>query len=243
MNKVVIVSGGSKGIGQAIVDNLLNSNCFVATFSRSESDFMKKRKENDPEQKQFFWQPIDIRDSEAVKKFVFSTFKKNNRIDGLVNNTGVNLDRLLSVTTDDEIDTVLSINLKSVFLLTRMVSRLMLQQNDGAILNISSIIGSRGFKGTSVYAATKAALVGFTKSLARELGSKNIRANAVLPGFIETDMTSGITGPRRDQIIRRTPLGRLGKVDDLTGVINFLLSDEAKFITGQSLAVDGGLTC
>lgn len=243
MNKVVIVSGGSRGIGQAIVDNLLDSNCIVATFSRSESEYIKRQKESDPEQNRFFWQPIDIRDSETVKRFVFEVFKKYKRIDGLVNNTGINLDQLLSVTTDEEIDTILSINLKSVFLLTRVVSRLMLQQNDGAILNISSIIGSRGFKGTSIYAATKAALVGFTKSLARELGSKNIRVNAILPGFIETDMTSGITGPRKDQIIRRTPLGRLGKVDDLTGVIHFLLSDEAKFITGQSLAVDGGLTC
>lgn len=243
MNKVVIVSGGSRGIGQAIVEDLLDNNCIVATFSRGESEYIKKRKKCDPEQTRFFWEPIDIRDIDTVKRFVFTVFKKYKRIDGLVNNTGINLDRLLSVTTDEEIDTVLSINLNAVFLLTRMVSRLMLQQNDGAILNISSIIGSRGFKGTSVYAATKAGLVGFTNSLARELGSKNIRVNAILPGFIETDMTSGITGPKKDQIIRRTPLGRLGKVEDLTGIINFLLSDKAGFITGQSLAVDGGLTC
>ncbi|MEN8141403.1 MAG: SDR family oxidoreductase [Thermodesulfobacteriota bacterium] len=244
MKKVVIVSGGSRGIGQAIVEDLLASNCIVATFSRSESDEIKAMRAADPNEEKFYWQAIDIQESEAVKDFVFTVFKRYGRIDGLVNNTGVNLDSLISMTSDEEIDSVLSINLRSVFQLTRMVSRLMLTKNDGSIINISSIIGgARGFKGASVYGATKAALVGFSKSLARELGNKNIRANSILPGFIETKMTHGITGPRRDQIVRRTPLGRLGVVDDLTGVIRFLLSDESRFITGQSLAVDGGLTC
>ena len=119
----------------------------------------------------------------------------------------------------------------------------MLNQNEGTIINISSIVGLRGFKGTAVYGATKAALDGFTRSLARELGSKGIRVNSIAPGFMDTDMTKNMTERKKAQIIRRTPLGRLGRVEDVTGIVKFLLSSEAGFITGQSFVVDGGLTC
>jgi 3-oxoacyl-[acyl-carrier protein] reductase len=119
----------------------------------------------------------------------------------------------------------------------------MLRQQAGSIVNISSVLGVRGFKGVSVYGATKAALDGFSRGLARELGVKNIRVNSVAPGFLATDMTHGMAEARKDQITRRTPLGRLGGVEDVTGVIEFLLSDSARFITGQTIVVDGGLTC
>ncbi len=243
MKKVVIVSGGSKGIGQAIVRKLLAKNHYVITFSRKETKFIQEMNQNGDGGKTFFWEGIDIQNHEDIKNYIIAMYKKLGRIDCLINNTGVNLDRLLPLTADDELEKVVNINLTATLFLTRAVSRIMLTQNSGTIINISSIIGNRGYKGTSVYGATKAALIGLTKCLARELGNKNIRVNTILPGFIETDMTKKMATSHRNQIIRRTPLGRLGNVSDITGPIDFLMSDAADFITGQSIIVDGGLTC
>ncbi|AFJ62574.1 3-oxoacyl-[acyl-carrier protein] reductase [Bacillus velezensis YAU B9601-Y2] len=161
----------------------------------------------------------------------------------MVNNAGLNLDQLLPLTNDEDIDRILNLNIGSVIKLTRNVSRVMLKQNSGSIVNISSIIGSRGFKGTSVYSASKAALDGLTRSLARELGSKGIRVNSLAPGFVDTDMTKNMPEKQKSQIIRRTPMGRLGETDDMTGLVRFLLSPESSFMTGQTIAIDGGLTC
>ena len=169
--------------------------------------------------------------------------RQEGRIDGLVNNAGINLDRLLPMTGPEEIHQLLAVNLEAPLLLSRLVTRVMIQKGDAAIVNISSVIGHRGIKGTSVYGATKAAIVGFTRSLARELGPRNIRVNAVLPGYIETEMTSGMSSGNRNQIIRRTPLGRLGQAEEVATTVEFLLSHNSRFITGQAIVVDGGLTC
>ncbi|MGM0798371.1 MAG: SDR family oxidoreductase [Bacillota bacterium] len=241
--KVAVVSGGSRGLGKAIVQALLDENYKVAAFSRSESDFINTLRESEKYRDRFYWEAADAADDAAMKQFVLQVYRKFSRIDGLVNNAGLNLDQLLPLTNDEDIDRILNLNIGSVIKLTRNVSRVMLKQNSGSIVNISSIIGSRGFKGTSVYSASKAALDGLTRSLARELGSKGIRVNSLAPGFVDTDMTKNMPEKQKSQIIRRTPMGRLGETDDMTGLVRFLLSPESSFMTGQIIAIDGGLTC
>lgn len=242
-NKVIVISGGSRGLGEAIIENLLSTGHIVATFSRSKSNFIESLLNNEQFNEKFYWECIDANDTEDIKKFVFSAYKKFGRIDGLINNAGASLDKLLTMTNQEEMSHILNINLNSVILLTNFVTRIMLQQNFGIVINISSVVGLRGFKGTSVYSASKAAINGFSRSLARELGRRGIRVNSVAPGFLDTDMTKGMSEDKKAQIIRRTPLGRLGKVEDVVGMVKFLLSEDSAFITGQTFTIDGGLTC
>jgi 3-oxoacyl-[acyl-carrier protein] reductase len=239
--KVVLVSGGSRGLGQAICQKFLDNGYTVATFSRSKTDFIDSALDRAADR--FEWRAVDVCDARALKDYVWSVQKRFGSIDCLINNAGATLDRLLPVTSVREIQDNLFVNLQSAITLTRMVSRVMLTQQRGDIVNISSILGTRGFKGVSVYSATKSALDGFSRSLARELGPKGIRVNSIAPGFLETDMTKGMAAARKEQIVRRTPLARLGKVEDVVGLVDFLISPQAGFITGQTFVVDGGLTC
>jgi 3-oxoacyl-[acyl-carrier protein] reductase len=238
---VVIVSGGSKGLGQNIIQTLLKNQYCVASFSRSRTDFIRATVELCPEQ--FYWEQIDASQDGRLKEFVNTVYQKFSKINGLVNNAGVNADQLLALTSDQEIDHVLNVNLNATLKLTRNVSRVMMRQKQGSIITISSIIGRRGFKGTAVYAASKAGLDGMTRAIARELGPKNIRVNSISPGFLETAMTEGLSEAQRAQIIRRTPLGRLGELAEISRLVLFLLGDESSFLTGQTITVDGGLTC
>lgn len=239
--KVVIISGGSRGLGQGIAELLLENDYIVATFSRSKTDFVTEMENNRKDS--FYWQATDATNNQALKEFVMTVYKKYGRIDGLVNNAGATLDALLPLSTDAEIDSAISLNLTACIILARNVCRVMMRQNSGSIINISSILGARGFKGVSVYGATKAALDGFSRGLARELGVKNIRVNSISPGFLATDMTHAMTDGRKNQITRRTPLGRLGEVSDVAPAVLFLLGDGSRFMTGQTLIIDGGLTC
>lgn len=239
--RVVVVSGGSRGLGRSIIEELISQEYQVASFSRSRSKFIDEMLERRPEQ--FYWEPVDACDSDQLKGFVKVVYKKYGAIYGLVNNAGVNSDQLISMTSDDDIDRLINNNLKSALSLTRSVSRVMITQKMGSIITISSIIGQRGFKGSAVYAATKAALDGMTRAAARELGPKSIRVNSIAPGFLETDMTADIQEIQRAQILRRTPLGRLGRVSEIAKLVAFLLGDDASFITGQTITADGGLTC
>jgi 3-oxoacyl-[acyl-carrier protein] reductase len=240
-NRVVIISGGSRGLGKGIVQALLEGGYIVATFSRSKSPFIIEAIDSHGEN--FYWEQINASDGDALKDFVKAVYKKYGAIHGLVNNAGINVDQLIPMTSDDEIDQLLDINLKAAIKLTRNVSRVMIRQKEGCIISISSIIGQRGFKGTTVYAATKAALDGMTRAAARELGAKGVRVNGIAPGFIKTDMTEHMPDAQRAQIIRRTPMGRLGEVSEVCGLVLFLLSSEASFLTGQIITLDGGLTC
>lgn len=241
--KVVIVSGGSKGLGLAITRRLLDAGFRVHTFSRSPSPDTKMLEKEQSDTGRYYWTALDTTDQEGLDKYVNRIYREEGHITGLINNAGFNLDRLLPMTGPGEIERVISVNLTSPLLLTRLVTRAMIQKGNGSIINISSVIGHRGIKGTSVYSATKAALVGFTRSLARELGPRNIRVNAMLPGYIETEMTAGMSVVKKAQVIRRTPLGRMGCAADIAGVAEFLLSPGSSFITGQTIVVDGGLTC
>lgn len=240
-NRVIIISGGSRGLGRNMVETLLQQGCCVAAFSRSANAFISDMQERYAEQ--FYWDAIDACDGPRLKAFVKEVYRKFGGIHGLVNNAGVSEDQLISMSSDEQIDHLLDVNLKSALRLTRDVSRVMIRQKQGSIVTISSIIGQRGYKGASVYAATKAALDGMTRAVARELGAKGIRVNSIAPGFLTTDMTAEIPDTQRAQIIRRTPLGRLGNVAEVTGLAVFLLGDESSFITGQTITVDGGLTC
>lgn len=240
--QVIVVSGGSRGLGGAVVKDLLGRGHVVATFSRSSSALVEECQKG-PAQERFIWEALDGTDHEAVKRFAFSIGKRFGRIDGLINNAAFLAEGLLALTPPAAIRKSLALNLESAILLTQTCVKVMLRQDGASIINISSLNGIRGHAGVSVYSATKAALDGFSRSLARELGPRKIRVNSVAPGYFESEMTGGMTQKQRDQILRRTPLGRLGKVEDLVGVIRFLLSPEASFITGQTLVVDGGITC
>lgn len=240
-DNVVLVSGGSKGLGASLVESFLLKGYKVATFSRSATkstqEWSEQYKDN------FHFEAFSLGNQEASKRFMLNVQEKLGEIGILVNNAGVAHTSVLGLTDDADIDNVLDTNLKGTILLTRMVSRPMLAARWGRIINVSSIVGLSGYRGLSVYSATKAGLDGFTRSLARELGGRNITVNSVAPGYLETEMTEELDSKQRGQIVKRTPVGRMGTAADVIGAVHFLAGDESSFITGQVLVVDGGITC
>ena len=242
-SKIVIVSGGSRGLGQSLVTGCLERGYTVATFSRSESPFIKTLTQQDPEHKRFLWESVDATDPAALKAFVSRVASTYGRVDALINNAGVGIDGILPTMRASQIEQGIDLNLKASIYLIQACSKQMLQHSSGSIINISSVNAVRGHSGVAVYSATKAALDGLTRSLARELGPKHIRVNSVAPGYFESEMVADLTPEARQRIIRRTPLGRLGTAEDMAQVVLFLLSPAASFITGQTIVVDGGITC
>lgn len=236
----VIVSGGSRGLGLGIVRSLLDKGHHVATFSRNATEEVRQLRTNPDCSDRFEYKPVDASNTADLRMFVKDCHQKWGRVDALINNAGVAYDNVLAMTPDDEIQRMIDVNLKASLLLAKECSRLMLAQNSGNIINIASIIADRGFRGLSAYAATKAGMIGMTRSLAREMGPRGIRVNAVAPGYLETEMSGSLGEDQRSQIERRTPLGRLGTVEDVVPVINFLLSPASGFVTGQVITVDGG---
>ncbi len=185
----------------------------------------------------------DMADSPSLARVVAAVEKEAGPIDTLINNAGIAYDGVLAGMPPEQIERLVQVNLTGSLLLTRLVVRRMLLRNSGNIVNISSIIGIRGYSGLAAYSATKGGLDAMTRALARELGSRNIRVNAIAPGYLETEMTHGLSDFQRDQVVRRTPLGRLGVPADVVGVVQFLLSPASAYMTGQTLVVDGGVTC
>ncbi len=238
--KHIIISGGSRGLGQALVSGLLEAGYAVSTFSRSATDFTRETSSNDA----FYFAEADVSESSEVDAFVASAVERLGRPFGLINSAGIARDGILATMPEQQIDQLLSINLAGTLHLSRRVIReMLLEQGGGAIINISSIIGLRGYRGLSAYAATKAGMDGITRALARELGSRKIRVNSVAPGYLTTEMTHGLDDHQQTQIVKRTPMGRLGTPEDVLGPVLFLLSDAAEFMTGQVLVIDGGITC
>ena len=239
--KTVLVSGGSKGLGAAIVEAYLAAGYRVATFSRSETGQVATWRERHGDN--FHFTTLDLTDREATRDYVKTLSSGFGAVDILVNNAGMANTSLLALASDDSIEDLVDLNLKGTFYLTRQVSREMLSLGWGRIINISSIIGLSGYRGLSVYGATKAGMDGFTRALARELGARNITVNSVAPGYLATEMTEELDDKQQRQISKRTPLGRLGTPEDVTGLVLFLSGEAGAFITGQVLVVDGGITC
>jgi 3-oxoacyl-[acyl-carrier protein] reductase len=240
-DEIVLLSGGSRGLGVAIAEKLLQDGLRVATFSRSRTPHIDQLSERFPDKLHFVH--ADMGDVQSIEAVVTQVEKNLGPIGALINNAGIALDGLLATMREDHIEKLISVNFTGSIRLTRAVLRVMIPRRRGNIINISSIIGLRGYSGLVVYSATKAGLDGMTRALAREAGVRNIRVNSLAPGYLETEMTHGLDPKQRGQIVRRTPLGRLGKTSDVVGAITFLLSDQASFITGQTLVIDGGITC
>ena len=237
---VTIVSGGSRGLGLALVEMLLARGDTVATFSRSGSPAVEAHAA--AAAGRLVHERLDAADPAAVRGFVARVAGRCGRIDHCIANAAVAHEGVLATTSDDAIDALLAANLKGSIVLARECVRQMLVQSGGcpSVTLVSSIVAARGSPGLSVYAATKAGLEGFARSLARELGPRGIRVNCVAPGFLETDLSASLAAGDRDRIARRTALGRLGTPADVVGAVAWLTSPAASFITGQVITVDGG---
>jgi 3-oxoacyl-[acyl-carrier protein] reductase len=242
-NKVAIVTGGSRGIGEAIVLKLAENGAHIA-FSYVSSDekanaLQEKLQSFGVKAKAYKSNAADFSDCE---KMVNDVIKEFGTVDILVNNAGISKDNLLLRMTPEQWDEVMATNLKSVFNMTKQVIRPMMKGRKGSIINMSSIIGMRGNAGQSSYAASKAGIIGFTKSIAAELGSRNIRCNAIAPGFVETDMTHYLKeGEAAKTFLEKIPLGRFGSAEEIANVTLFLASDLSSYITAQVISVCGGL--
>lgn len=235
-----IVSGGSRGLGLATVEMLLARGDRVATFSRSGSPALDALGATHSDR--LLHERLDAADAVAVRGLVDRVVARFGRIDHCVANAALAHEGVLATTADAAIDEMLAVNLRGPIVLVRECVRQMLLQHHSAssVVVVSSIVAERGSPGLSVYAATKAGLEGFARSLARELGPRGIRVNAVAPGFLETDLSAALSAEDRQRVVRRTSLGRLGTPADVVGAIDFLTSPAAAFITGQVLTIDGG---
>lgn len=238
--RVALVTGGSRGLGAGLVEDLLAQGYAVATCSRSRTDQVEVWEKEFPDR--FSFVSADVSVEADATRYVKDAVQRWGRIDVLVNNAGVAGEGMIALTDDGLIDRVVDLNIKGTLYVTRAASRTMLARRSGAIVNISSVVGLSGYRGLSVYSATKAALDGMTRSLARELGSRGITVNSVAPGYLRTEMSHGLDEDQLKQIERRTPLGRLGDAQDVARVVSFLVSPDNRFMTGQVLVVDGGLT-
>ncbi|MGO4257869.1 SDR family NAD(P)-dependent oxidoreductase [Marmoricola sp. RAF53] len=240
--RTVIITGGSRGLGAGFVQAYLDNGDRVATCARSITPEVEKWQSDPETADRILFMPFDLSSREDVDTFVKATVEKWGGIDILINNAGVARDGVIGLTSDEDIDIVVDLNIKGTLYITRIVSRRMLAAGKGNILNISSIVGRSGYRGLAVYSATKAALDGMTRALARELGSRGIRVNGIAPGYLRTEMSHGLDEGQMQQIVRRTPAGRLGEPADVARAALFLTDPANDYITGHVLVIDGGLT-
>jgi 3-oxoacyl-[acyl-carrier protein] reductase len=241
--KKAIVTGGSRGIGNAVVKGFLAEGAVVYCLSRSEPG---NRGELDAAAKagggSFSWRAADVTKEEEITKAIDAIVAEAGAVDVLVNNAGITRDGLIFRMPTADWDDVLKANLSSAFFASRAVARVMIKQRSGSIINISSVSGIMGNAGQVNYSASKAGLIGFSKSLAREVASRGVRVNAIAPGFIETDMTKALGEKARASLMAQIPLGRVGTPADVAALTAFLASDAAAYITGQVIPIDGGLS-
>lgn len=240
--KVALVTGGSRGIGRAIALALAQEGANVlVNYAGNQQAAEEVVKEIESLGRKSISIQANISDSDQVQKMVDQAVQTFGRLDILVNNAGITRDNLLIRMKEEEWDQVLDTNLKGVFLTSKAAAKPMMKQRYGKIINISSVVGVLGNPGQANYVAAKAGVIGLTKTLARELASRNITVNAVAPGFIETDMTAKLGEEVRKNLLSQIPLNRLGQPDDIAQVVLFLCSDKSNYITGQTLHVDGGM--
>lgn len=248
-NKRAIVTGGTRGIGKAIVKELASKSCCGVLFSdvafiynSCDECAAEIEKEVGSLDTKIIGFKADATSLEDAQKTVDAAIEKLGGVDILVNNAGITRDNLLLRMSEKEWDDVINVNLKSVFNYTKAVLKHMVNQRYGRIVNIASVVGLIGNAGQANYAASKSGIIGFSKSIAREVASRNITVNCVAPGFIETDMTKSLNEKQREMLSQTIPMKRMGKPEDIARVVGFLCSPDADYITGQVIAVDGGMT-
>jgi 3-oxoacyl-[acyl-carrier protein] reductase len=241
--RVAVVTGGSKGIGRAIILALAEPDLHVLFNHYDPDDTAAAETVRLAGERgcQAEGEKLDVSNYEAVQDFFRRATDRLDRVDILVNNAGITRDGFLSRLKEADWDAVLAVNLKSTFNCTQAVSRYMMRQRYGRIVNIASVVGAMGNPGQANYAASKAGVIGFTKSVARELASRNVTVNAVAPGFIETDMTAVLPEKVKEAFLAQIPLGRAGRPDDVAQAVKFLVSEAAAYITGQIIHVNGGM--
>ncbi|MEO3678956.1 SDR family oxidoreductase [Rheinheimera sp. FR7-31] len=240
MTKLVVVTGASRGLGLAICRQLLSAGYQVVALARTQSPELTALTARHANSLSFF--AADLSDLDAIASLCTELVKQYGRPYALINNAAVGYDGVLATMHNSEINTLLNLNIQAPILLCKYFLRPMLLNQSGRIVNISSIIARTGFNGLSVYAASKAALEGFSKSLAREVGKAGITVNCVAPGYMQTDMTNSLQGDKLESIKRRSPLGRLATPDDAAGAVLYLLSEQANAVTGTTITVDAGST-
>lgn len=240
-DKVAIVTGGARGIGREICLSFAKEGANIAVCDVNAEALSQIEKEIQALDRDVFSQIVDVTNPEQVELFVQNTVNKFSRIDILVNNAGITRDGFLMRMALEDWDTVLNVNLRSAFCLTKAVSKYMMKQRDGRIINMASIIGLIGNAGQANYAASKGGLIAFTKSVAKELAPRNIRVNAIAPGFIQTDMTAKLPEEVKNQMMSQIPLAKFGTTEDVAKACVFLASDASSYITGQVLSVNGGM--
>ena len=239
--QVAIVTGASRGIGECIARTLAQANAVVVGTSTSDKGAEGIAKMLAEAGAKGAGRVLDVRDAAACPAFVEKVQEEFGPVAILVNNAGITRDNLLARMKDEEWDEIQQTNLKSVFVLSRAVLRGMMKARSGRIVNVTSVVGFTGNPGQTNYAAAKAGIAGFSKSLAREVGSRNITVNCVAPGFIETDMTRSLAAEQVKKLVENVPLGRLGRVDDVAQAVLFLCSPAAAYVTGATLHVNGGM--
>ena len=235
------VTGASRGIGQGIVLELGKQGATVIGTATTNNRAQAISEYLAAAGIKGCGMALNVNDNVQIDKVISDTRKQYGEISILVNNAGITRDNLLARMTDEEWDDIMSTNLKSVFRMSRAVLRAMMKARHGRIINISSVIGSMGNAGQANYAASKAGIIGFSKSLAHEIGSRNITVNCIAPGFIATDMTDALSQPQRDKLVEHVPLKRLGQVADVAATVAFLAGPGAAYITGATLHVNGGI--
>ena len=240
-DKIAVVTGAGRGIGRAVALAYAKMGADVVCVSRTEENSAKVAAEVEAIGRRAWAVAVDVSDTAAVDAAAKGILESTGRVDILVNNAGVTRDNLLMRMSEEEWDTVIDTNLKGAFNFTKALTRPFIKQRSGRIINIASVIGLIGNAGQSNYAASKAALIGFTKSIAKELATRGITVNAIAPGFIETDMTAALSEKMRESILGNVPLERFGSPDDIAHAAVFLAMEPSGYITGQVLTVDGGM--
>lgn len=241
--KTILITGGSRGIGKAVAIKFAEKgNQIIINYVSEKTDTEKLKNELlEAGAKDVLLIKADVSNSEDVKNMVKESIEKFEKIDILVNNAGITKDNLLMRMSEEEFDKVIQINLKGTYLVTKEVTKYMMKKRSGSIVNLASVVGVAGNAGQCNYAASKAGIIGFTKSIAKELASRNIRANAVAPGFIETDMTNVLKEEIKENINSQIPLRRMGSAKEVAELVYFLGEDASSYITGQVINVDGGM--
>ncbi len=238
--KKVIVTGGSRGIGASIVQLLAENGAQVCFTYASQEDAASKVAKSLPGEGHFYLK-LDVSSEESVKQAMEQISAKWAEVDGLVNNAGITRDQLLLRMKTEDFDAVMDTNLRGTFLMTKALSKIMMKARKGSIVNITSVVGQTGNPGQANYAASKAGTEAFSKSIALELSSRNIRVNCVAPGFISTEMTHILSEDAKAKFLEKIPLNSIGESIDVANAVKFLLSEESKYITGHTINVNGGL--